>query len=651
MEASELQSFQIKLSLKGEIPKIKAMRGIKPHRILTVAPLMTLSDLMDTAVDCFQIPVQKYGVDLYYGFPPKRINIDTIGSECLVSKFVHGGESVTCQIVSKMKSEVAERTETVSSVNRSTPSETDPNTVDNLPRTQRNAFKAASESFQTIIAEQNRVLKEKNATQKTKQPPSAAQLAARKKMLEARAAAANSRKLANLSGGRTLNEQESMTSPVNDSPTQIRRNPKASSLFSNLSSEEDISFALISSMKGGSGSKVSKVLRSAMRKSIQKSYEVSRAVVRNSAVASESGVTFLPCQSEENVNNDTGTVLVKYSKGIEGTGFYEEKCHIISIEMLKAVIESVYNDDTKDEEDVIPSGREMLKPSNMALLSPRVFWSLWYHYKDCSSNLEEALEKLLPDLNWKFLYHRSRQLSEKAKENLLQEKQKNGIASSFDHNAGIQAIKAVEESMENLYDKTVIDARERAAQAALARVRKNEEPIEDYVLWNLETPTETDEDELRDCIDSCNHGLTDIEIEVCVKAFINAGIHNWRILANSSTHDVVEIIELCKIKIEESIIAMWISDAQSRSIDEIMLEILDGDLNLFEILRDEASSGTPQDLSLWQEAPSVLFEIVPSLCSSELNITEDKMVMYCTKAKKAINSLVWLSDYSTSISE
>jgi hypothetical protein len=658
MEASEQKTFRIKLSLKGNIPKIKGMKNIKPQQVLTIAPLMTLSDLIDTAIDRFQIPVKKYGVELYYGFPPRKINIESMGSECLLSKFVQEGESVTCQIVSTSnKSQVEKKTETISSTNGTISSAKDSDSGPSVLRSQRNASIVATESFKTVIAEQDRLLKEENAsknstTKKIKQPPSAAQLAARKKMAEARAAAANTRKLSNLPGGRTLNEEESRsrsTNDSNDSTPHQRRNPKASSLFSNLSSEDDISFALISSMEGGSGTKVSKVLRSAMRKSIQKSYEVSRAVVRNSAIASKAGVMFLPCQSTARVNNSTGTFVVKYLKGIEGTGYYEEKCHIISKEMLKAVIESVYKDDSKDEEDDIPSGREMLKPSNMALLSPRVFWSLWYHYKDCSSNIEEALEKILPDLNWNFLYRRSRQLSERARENLLQQKGKNGVASNADHNAGVKAVKAVEEAMENLYDNTLFDARERAAQAALARVSQNVKPLEDTILWKLETPMETDEDELRDCINSCDHGMTDIETEACVKAFLNAGIHNWRILANSSKMQVLEIIESCKI--DESTVTKWISDAQNRSIDEIMLEILEGNLKLFEVLRDEASSGTPQDLSLWQEAPSVLFEIVPSLCSSEFNITEDEMAIYCAKAKKAMNSLTWLSEYSTSIVE
>ena len=52
--------------------------------------------------------------------------------------------------------------------------------------------------------------------------------------------------------------------------------------------------------------------------------------------------------------------------------------------------------------------------------------------------------------------------------------------------------------------------------------------------------------------------------------------------------------------LKENIVDCWIAEAQRRSIDEIMLEILDGNQDLFETLRDSLKTmryHSPQSVS------------------------------------------------------
>lgn len=56
--------------------------------------------------------------------------------------------------------------------------------------------------------------------------------------------------------------------------------------------------------------------------------------------------------------------------------------------------------------------RERLRPANMALYSPRVFWNVVRHFS--GAGFEDGLQELVPSADWSFLEHRIRNLSEKA---------------------------------------------------------------------------------------------------------------------------------------------------------------------------------------------------------------------------------------------
>ena len=93
-----------------------------------------------------------------------------------------------------------------------------------------------------------------------------------------------------------------------------------------------------------------------------------------------------------------------------------------------------------------------------------------------------------------------------------------------------------------------------------------------------------------------------------------------------------------------------ITASQQRSMEEIMLEILDGNEDIYHILREEASSATPQDLTLWSMVPSLLLEEVPALHINHFNVTEQTIGDWCKRAQVALNTFEWLESFSTSIS-
>lgn len=663
MSHADDKTFQIRISLKGSIPKLKSIQNSKTTQVITVAPQMSMGELLDIAYNIFGVPQGKnYRMDIYVGFPPKRIALDDAGSEAslVTANGIRGGDAVTVNIetVSKQSgaSESGDDSRKRPRTSRTPKSDlaSDPNaTCEESVRPKRASAQAASDSFHTIIRAQDKMLREEKQKERLKSNRSRPNTARQKNSTNGRgAAAAHSRKLATLPGGRRLCDDGATLPAYSDDETDVdasRENRKISgkSLFQGFQSEEDISFALISSLESGGSTrnrKVSKILRASMKKTVEKSYEASRAAVRHSAISSGK-VEFLKndCK-EENVNNLMGTCTVQYPKNVEGRGFYQEQVHIITPSMLKAVIQAVYDDHSDDA-----SSREMLKPHNMALLSPRVFWSLWYHYHEHSSNIEGALELLLPNLDWSFLHHRSRQLSEKAKENLRQANQKMGVKHDTGGNvaAGIKAVETVETAMATMYDETVMDARQRAAEAALSRLGKQTDVV-DTDDWNLKTPIDVDEEELEECILDCENGPETSVVKGCISVLISKlSLNNWRMLANASAEKICKSLKDEGIHVSEAMVDTWISSAQIHSIEEIMLEIIDGNQDLYEVLSDELSSCTPKDLSLWCDIPSMIIEEA----TSDISASEDDLKKYCNRAKKALNSLGWLELYSTPISD
>uniref|UniRef100_A0A7S4N5T5 Uncharacterized protein n=1 Tax=Odontella aurita TaxID=265563 RepID=A0A7S4N5T5_9STRA len=470
-----------------------------------------------------------------------------------------------------------------------------------------------------------------------------------------------------------------------------------------------------------------------MKGAVGKSYERSRAVVRVDAVRADK-YTMQPAPSSASGGRlggggdaEVGRYAVKYAKGVEGRGDYEEFVDIIGLEALQGVIRQVYSDpdsasrddpngvEGAEEDGGVSGPREMLRPANMAQLSPRVFWSLAHHFSS-AADTEEALRLCCPDLDWSYLSGRTRVLSEKARDNLRQERAaaqegitkegRGGEAAAGDYDRAAAAVGEVEEAMERMVadGRNAEEARrERMARAAAARMggavpssaeavaseeQKEEGSPKDQ--WRLVTPEEVDEDELRECIlegfknlasgeegkEGESEEKTQIESgeyvppdDVLVEAWVGAllsddlQIRNWRELSNADANVVLPAFSITPptstsftVPVDETLVESVLESARVRSVDEIVLEILDGDQDVLEMLREESSAGTPRDLSNWAECPEMLLEASPGLRDRLGKGTEnngkkaDEVVrLWCMRAKEAVRACPWLEWYVTPV--
>jgi len=258
------------------------------------------------------------------------------------------------------------------------------------------------------------------------------------------------------------------------------KNPRSNTLWENVNTEDDVAHSILNSLH--SNRKCGKFIKRVMKTAVNHNYEIQRAIVRYSAIGSQ--VTFVPLPRIGNYYN------VNYSKGIQGKGMYQEEIKILSISSLKDIIQLVYHENDSETEQSYehdqetskqePNCREMLRPRNMAQLSPRTFWSIWYHCQDSCSTIEESLEYLFPMFDWSFLQHRTRSYSEKALENKRQENEK--VNKKLKLSTSVVGIKNKDTNHDrnknlpnaNGIEKELYKKEENILQASLKRIQGNE---------------------------------------------------------------------------------------------------------------------------------------------------------------------------------
>jgi len=357
----------------------------------------------------------------------------------------------------------------------------------------------------------------------------------------------------------------------------------------------------MNALDGGGGGKVGQVLRGAMRSAIARQYDATRAVTRVSAVQA----------GKYRFSDASSSLVVTFDKGLEGRGEIEETVDNIPKEALEAVITAIHGSD-----------EESLRPATLSQLSPRVFWSLLKETGSPSS-IEEAFQQLLPALNWSFLRRRKQALSEKAKENLRQERVANVQDDEANMELAAEAVHAVENAMDQVHQFDQARRRGRAAEAALARQGDT---------WRLRTPSEQDEDELQQC---CGGDAT------YVPTLLEAGIHNWRELANANADDLA-----CRMgTVDASTLEQWIDYAQQESVEEIVVEVCDNRVDVVQILREEARSGTPKDLANWRHMPDLLLDSAHSL----EGVTVEDVATWCQRSYALLQEYEWLTWYATPV--
>jgi hypothetical protein len=201
-----------------------------------------------------------------------------------------------------------------------------------------------------------------------------------------------------------------------EQPGALKKRRKVSSA-NKISSEGDIAEHLISAVSGGTGVQ-NRAARKVFRNAVLHQYNSTQAVSRVNATFSgnfsirECGGVVLSNSSSSKPSYSH--IEVTYHKGAGSRGNHVDVVELLSKELLLGVLKVAVQQDPADGDD----DREALKPMNLARCSPRIFWSIVYHYgANMSDGIRTALQGV-DDCAW--LDDRKRELSEKAKENLQQ---------------------------------------------------------------------------------------------------------------------------------------------------------------------------------------------------------------------------------------
>lgn len=397
-----------------------------------------------------------------------------------------------------------------------------------------------------------------------------------------------------------------------------------------------------------------RILRKTMTSAVQNSYETSKATARLAALESRN-----PQSSVQMEQLDDAKLRVRFEKGVQGRGHYEEIVDSIPAQVLKEVVGAI-----------LKSNPEGLRPQNLAQLSPRVLWALAHgHWKlqqerqqqqDAPSpwepfSAESAYRQILPDGDWSFLRRRKQTLSAKAVENLRQEQEDEGKEEG-DYEKAAEAIQQVENAMECLQHHDRAQKAERVAKAAMARQQRLlRQGSSD---WKIITPSELDEDELIECISSAippqweSQDNTDHLITQLAKGLVEwLCIRNWRELSEHQPVDlharILEHDKSLNTVVTQEHVEQWVMYARDESVQEIIVEICDGSVSHVELLREKARSGTPRDLAAWKEMPDLLLEELGEGASDMLALAD--LTLFCDRATCALQQFEWLTWFATPV--
>jgi hypothetical protein len=531
-------------------------------------------------------------------------------------------------------------------------------TVVATPSTKRQAAVKATASFADVIRQQDELMRqeaEATAASKRKKQAAAAASSPVRRTQSARTKTSSSAPKAFASTtGRRLHDGTTI------GPARKKQHRE---------SHQDPALALLEAVGGSSNDRDSRLIRRGWKQAVQDAAERSKAVARLAAVAAgrfhitvayaDSNKSSCSSPHDHPIRHEEEDKIVKcqirFPKGVQGRGDYvDENVDILTEAVLQSVVAAIY-----------PVNPEALRPENLALLSPRFFWSI-VHYLQQQQSLQQpqehvarsavdiglGLQQLQPDLDWSFLKRRRQLLSAKALENLRQqEQQQTTVTTDGDWQAAAHAIEAVEQAMGNLQTLERRQKQSRLLSAAMDRSSR-------FVVL---TPTETDLDELRECCSQgCDSALSDTTIEAFAQTLVKkCGVHNWRELANCNAHVLLDALQkYLDDDVDKSMVQAWIDHAQLNSLDEIVVEICQGNTIAVEVLRDGAHSGTPKDLAAWRGiADSLHYELATSVSSGAV-ITDvsslpskGALAQWCDRAHEALNQLEWLNLYVTPIEE
>lgn len=553
------------------------------RKIVKLSSTTSLEDLYSLASSEFGTAVSA----LKYGFPPKPIDRD---STTTISDVCSNQERITVELgaaVTPVPVPVAPAATSTSTTRKS----------------KRAASKAATMALPQVIKAQEAMMKQQ-AKPKRKAVTTTSSSSPRKRPPPA------PKFNASVGAGRRLADGAAVATRP-----QKRKAPSSSLLGEQGKKPQDMSEALLGALDNKG--KMGQVLRKGMKNAVESSYETTRAFSRLAAIQAKS------YQAQVSSNNK---LTITYQGTVDKTKT-TETVDCIPRDVLEAVIKGIH-----------ASNEQALRPENLALLSPRVLWSLIHVFPNHSS-VEECYRQLLPDLaldDWKFLRRRAPQLSEKAMENLRQEK--SGQDDEMNVEQAAEAVAAVEHAMEHLHDYEAQERQSTLARAAMARLHHSPLTAQDKE-WKLVTPSEPDEDELLQIMDVAQAPANNPN--EMVQQLFRLGIHNWRELANRK--DVANLAT--KLQVPEEHVQQWIDRAQDESLPEIMVEICDDTPDHVDLLIEQARTGTPKDLANWRCIPDMLWTQV----GSPPTFTSAQLAMWCDRAHTLVQEWEWLNWYATPV--
>lgn len=323
-------------------------------------------------------------------------------------------------------------------------------------------------------------------------------------------------------------------------------------------------------------------------------------------------------ESSSTPDNCLGKTLytIKYSRGMEGRGYRQDKVNIYEEELVRVALVNLHlelllhSNGTGDEDEV---QRARLTPVMIAQSCPDVFWSLVFLYKKTDLTVNDMLLTILPDFDWDHLNRggRRRKMSDKARENKRQAKSTTTSDDATQNNGNPEAM-----AIEDLFQSIDND-------------------------WKLVTPVEDDIDELIECImEGSGEGYD--TAKAWARILVDS-VQNWRVLANSDSEYIENLLSKNNwVPPTAEIIQGWIDAAQVRALGEIMLEILDGDQDALDVLR-EAEADNPMDLASFGHEPTLLIQHAKFY---KVKWELSKVIKWIVWAEIALDNCEWLQEWT-----
>lgn len=416
-------------------------------------------------------------------------------------------------------------------------------------------------------------------------------------------------------------------------PRRRRKRIRQSSVpfFGRTSDEKDIGSGLLLQAVSGSGSTAARNVRSALRESVSGVYAMRQAEAR---VAAAAGKLHRIEVSAGGGRTGGPAIKVTYPKGHGFRGEYvDESLELMPEAKLKDVVRFVLADPE--------TGKEKLKPLEMAACSPGFFWSVIHKYNDVA----EGLRSLCPDVDWSYLMVRSRHLSAKALANAAQA-EANKKRKASQNEAGTSDVEDISDSENDIVEVTD------SAGGADSNV------MQPSGMSPATANVESMQVEVSETVVPTEASSALIELlgeEIAQKIAMKAGIGTPRALANADAVTLHRLFTDGGVCVQQETAQEWISRAQESVLDDLMMELFAGDEGVVVVLEEVAKVGTPRDLVLMGRYAQALVETVKRGVGQEewigdkLNekITAQTVEQWHKAAVALVEAEPWLEDWVT----